>query len=184
MVKNIAPKSERGEFAGVTFSPDGKTLATGSADSTVRLWDVETGASRVLAGHEGRIWKLRFSPDGRWVAYTSDESGRSEVYVQPFPAAGGRWQVSTEGAEWIEWPRNDQLLYGRSEEVVMTVAYHVAGNTLVAAKPRVWMRIPPGVAWTDPAQDLTRAAVIASPDPRRESFVLVVNFFERLRGRQ
>jgi hypothetical protein len=66
----------------------------------------------------------------------------------------------------------------------MTVPYHVAGNTLIAAKPRVWMRIPPGVAWTDPAHDLTRAAVIASPDPRRESFVLVVNFFERLRGRQ
>ena len=142
------------------------------------------GEARVLVATAANELAGNFSPDGRWVAYTSDESGRSEVYVQPFPAAGGRWQVSTEGAEWIEWPRNDQLLYGRSEEVVMTVAYHVAGNTLVAAKPRVWMRIPPGVAWTDPAQDLTRAAVIASPDPRRESFVLVVNFFERLRGRQ
>jgi WD40-like Beta Propeller Repeat len=158
--------------------PDGKGLLfTAHTESNAsRPGAIVATAANELAGN--------FSPDGRWVAYTSDESGRSEVYVQPFPGAGGRWQVSTEGAEWIEWPKNDQLLYGRSEEVVMTVAYHVAGNTLVAAKPRVWMRIPPGVAWTDPAPDLTRAAVIASPDPRRESLVLVVNFFERLLRRQ
>jgi serine/threonine-protein kinase len=122
-----------------------------------------------------------FSPDGKWMAYTSDESGRSEVYVQPFPGPGGRWQVSTEGAEWVEWRANDQLLYGRSEEVVMAVPYRVEGRTFAAGKPRVWMRIPPGVSWVDPAPDSPRAAVIRSEDPRRESMVLVVNFFEHLR---
>src|SRR5204863_4927106 len=40
----------------------------------------------------------RFSPDGKWIAYASDESGRNEVYVRPFPTRGGRWQVSTDGA--------------------------------------------------------------------------------------
>jgi hypothetical protein len=87
--------------------------------------------------------------------YTSDESGRSEVYVQPFPGPGGRWQVSTEGAEWVEWYKD--LMYGRSEEVVMSVPYRVAGNAFVAEKPRVWMRIPPGVLWLDPAPDSSRA---------------------------
>jgi hypothetical protein len=109
----------------------------------------------------------------------SDETGRNEVFVQPFPATGGRWQVSTEGAEWIEW--RTQLLYGRSEEVVMTVPYRVDGRTFVAEKPRVWMRIPPGVMWVDPSPNEGRAAVIRSEDARRESMVLVVNFADYLR---
>jgi hypothetical protein len=138
------------------------------------------GEPRPLAATAANELAANFSPDGRWVAYTSDESGRSEVYVQPFPGPGGRWQVSTEGAEWIEWRTNHELFYGRSEEVVMAVPYRVAGDTLVAAKPRLWMRIPPGVSWTDPAPDLTRAAVIGSEEHRRESLVLVTNFLERL----
>ncbi len=140
------------------------------------------GAPRALVATGANELAGEFSPDGRWVAYTSDESGRSEVYVQPFPGPGGRWQVSAEGAEWIEWRTNDQLLYGRSEDVVMSVPYRIDGGTFSAGKPRVWMRIPSGVSWTDPALDLTRAAVIASTERRPESLVLVVNFFERLRG--
>ena len=123
-----------------------------------------------------------FSPDGKWLAYTSDESGRSEVYVRPFPGPGGRWQVSTEGAEWVEWRRAGEIYYGRSEEVVMSVPYRVEGSTFRAEKPRVWMRIPPGVIWVDPHADGTRAAVIRSDDARRESLVLLINFFDHLRG--
>jgi serine/threonine-protein kinase len=139
------------------------------------------GTPQVLISTAANELAGEFSPDGQWLAYTSDESERSEVYVQPFPGPGGRWQVSSEGAEWVEWRSNDQLLYGRSEEVVMAVPYRVAGRTFMAGKPRLWMRIPPGVSWVDPAPDQTRAAVIRSEDPRRESMVLIVNFFDRLR---
>jgi Tol biopolymer transport system component len=132
-----------------------------------------TGTANEAAGE--------FSPDGRWLAYTSDESGRSEVYVQPFPGPGGRWQVSSEGAEWVEWHREGELLYGRSEEVVMAVRHRVEGTTFVAESPHVWMRIPPGVAWTDPAPDGVRAAVIRSEETRRESMVLMLGAFDRLR---
>jgi hypothetical protein len=133
----------------------------------------------VLLGSAANEYAGELSPDGRWLAYTSDESGRSEVYVQPFPRPGGRWQVSTEGAEWIEW--YGMLLYGRSEEVVMSVPYRVEGRTFIAEKPRIWMRIPPGVLWLDPAPDNGRAAVIRSEDTRRESMVLLVNLFDHLR---
>jgi serine/threonine-protein kinase len=122
-----------------------------------------------------------FSPDGKWLAYTSDQSGRNEVYVRPFPGLGGRWQASTEGAEWVEWRANGNLFYGRSEEVVMRVPYQIDGSTFVAEKPHVWMRIPPGVSWVEPSIDGTRAAAIRSEDARPESMVLVVNFFEHLR---
>lgn len=52
-----------------------------------------------------------FSPDGRWVAYTSNESKRYEVYVQPFPAGSGRWQISTEGGAQPQWSRSGRELF-------------------------------------------------------------------------
>ena len=47
-----------------------------------------------------------FSPDGKWIAYESDESGRNEIYAQPYPGPGGKVQISTEGGSGPGWPRN------------------------------------------------------------------------------
>jgi len=66
--------------------------------------------------------RARFSPDSRWVAYTSRESGREEVYVVPFPKADGRWQVSTAGGSWSRWRRDGKELF-----------YLAPDNTLMAA---------------------------------------------------
>ena len=58
------------------------------------------------------------SPDGRWLAYSSDESGRSEVYVRSFLEPGGRWQISTEGGAEPRWnPGGNELFYRRGEEM-------------------------------------------------------------------
>jgi len=51
------------------------------------------------------------SPDGRWIVYVSDESGRNEVYVVPFPGPGGRWQVSTAGGHWPRWRRDGREIF-------------------------------------------------------------------------
>ena len=56
----------------------------------------------------------RFSPDGRWLAYISDESGRFEIYVQPYPGPGGKWQISTEGGTEPVWNPNGRELFYRS----------------------------------------------------------------------
>jgi WD40 repeat protein len=53
----------------------------------------------------------QFSPDGRWVAYTSNESGRTEIFVAPFPAPGGKWQVSTAGGIRARWRRDGAEIY-------------------------------------------------------------------------
>ena len=58
----------------VVFSPDGKTIASGSTDSTIKLWDVNTGTElRTIEGHSGEVWSVTFSPDGKTLASGSSD---------------------------------------------------------------------------------------------------------------
>ena len=83
----------------------------------------------------------QFSPDGRWIAYASPESGRSEIYVRPFPGPGGKWQISTEGGGEPVWnPKGHELFY-RSGKKLMLVDYE-AGQSFSAGKPRVLFEGP------------------------------------------
>jgi Tol biopolymer transport system component len=66
--------------------------------------------------------QARVSPDGHWLAYTSDESGRQEVYVQSFPEPGGKWQVSTQGGSDPVWGSDGrELMYLASDQRIMTM---------------------------------------------------------------
>ena len=75
-----------------------------------------------------------FSPDGRWLAYASNESSRSEVYVQPAPGPGGRWQISTDGGEQPRWVRNGKEIVFRNGTKMMSVAVDLQ-PTFRASKP-------------------------------------------------
>jgi hypothetical protein len=81
-----------------------------------------------------------FSPDGRWIAYRSNESGRSEIYVQPFPAGrGGKWQVSTGGGLYGIWSNNGrELFYETPDYHIMVLDYTATGDSFVPGKPRLW----------------------------------------------
>jgi hypothetical protein len=71
----------------------------------------------------------RFSPDGRWVAYQSGESGRNEVYVVPFPGPGGKWQVSTGGGQYPRWRRDGkELFFLAGANTVMSATVNGAGS--------------------------------------------------------
>jgi len=77
------------------------------------------------------------SPDGRWMAYASNESGRYEVYVRPFPAVDqGRWQVSREGGSEPRWARNGRELFFRSGDNALMAAAVTPGNTFVTGEVR------------------------------------------------
>src|SRR5215469_16285484 len=52
-----------------------------------------------------------FSPDGKWLAYANNETGRQETYIQPFPSGAGRWQVSTAGGVWPKWRKDGKELF-------------------------------------------------------------------------
>jgi eukaryotic-like serine/threonine-protein kinase len=82
--------------------------------------------------------QAQFSPDGRWVVYTSNESGIREVYVQPFPSpAGGKWAVSSGGGSQPRW-RSDgkELFYFTPGETLMSVAVTVAGGMFQPGVPK------------------------------------------------
>jgi Tol biopolymer transport system component len=93
------------------FSPDGRYLVhmeqNGPTDAGI--WALPmTGDKKLFAvvqaqSPQARIVQFRLSPDGRWLAYSSTESGREEVYVTHFPSGAGRWQVSQSGGTFPAW---------------------------------------------------------------------------------
>ncbi|HSE48433.1 MAG TPA: protein kinase [Terriglobales bacterium] len=79
----------------------------------------------------------RFSPDGRWLAYTSDESGRPEVYVSPFPAGGTKWQISNTGGRLAVWDKNgSELIYLSPDNKLMAVDLRFSANSVQPGLPR------------------------------------------------
>ena len=78
-----------------------------------------------------------FSPDGRWLAYYSNESGRYEVYVRPFPGPGGKWQISTNGGGVPTWSRARHELFYAALDRIMVASYGVEGDSFRAEKPRL-----------------------------------------------
>jgi len=124
-----------------------------------------------------------FSPDGHWLAYASDESGRTEVYVVPFPGPGDRWQVSTSGGSFPKWSSNQrELFYLGEDRKIMVTPLSVQASTLRAEKPHAWSDV--AVAGFDLHPDGKRLAVLKSPESpatqRVSGFVFVVNFFDDL----
>ena len=78
----------------------------------------------------------QFSPDGHWVTYVSNESGRPEVYVRPFPGPGGQWQVSTSGGIQPRWsPDRKELYYIAPDAQLMAASIVVKGPEIDAGVP-------------------------------------------------
>jgi len=79
----------------------------------------------------------KISPDGRWLAYVSDESGRDEVYVRPFPGPGGRWQISTDGGTEPLWSHAGREIFYRSRDGKLVSAAVTIGATFSVGQRRV-----------------------------------------------
>ena len=131
-----------------------------------------------------------FSPDGRWIAYRSDESGINEIYVRPFPVGEGKWQVSTGGGLYGIWSNNGrEFFYETLDNRIRVADYTANGDSFVPGKPRVWSDRQiyfPSVTNLALAPDGKRFAVLAAPEaaggekgPVRATFLL--NFFDELR---
>ena len=81
---------------------------------------------------------MKFSPDGRWVAYASDESGKSEVYVQAFPGPGPKIQISNAGGNDPVWRRSGGELFYRSDSKMMVVSVTTFPQFKASAPTQLW----------------------------------------------
>jgi Tol biopolymer transport system component/predicted Ser/Thr protein kinase len=189
-----------------SFSPDGKRLAFsangngGSPDIFTAPIEgdpgrgtlgVRLGKPELFLGTPFGEGHSMFSPDGRWLAYTSDESGTSEVYVRPFPGPGGRSQISKGGGLFPLWSRDGrELLFQTLDGRVMAVGYSAKGDSFDAGKPRVWSEARllkvAGMPVYDLAPDGKRLAAMLASDPaggEPTHLTFLLNFFDELRRR-
>lgn len=108
-----------------SVSPDGKTLLFGhSPDGRLAIQELSLDGSEKIQPFLQSSFNQsgpQFSPDGRWVAYTTDESGRREIYVQPFSGASGKWMISTEGGQYPRWARNGHEIFFINGDKLMSV---------------------------------------------------------------
>jgi eukaryotic-like serine/threonine-protein kinase len=133
-----------------SFTPDGKRLAYNEVNPTsaydILTVAIESNGAGLRAGNPEIFLQTPsdernavFSPDGRWVAYTSNESGAYQVYVRAFPDKGGKWQVSNAGGAYPMWSRNGQELFFRADDNrIMVAPYAPKADSFVSGKPRVW----------------------------------------------
>ena len=93
------------------------------------------GAAQVFLRTRAADGAPQLSPDGRWMAYASEESGRREIYVQAYPGPGGRWQISSDGGNEPLWSASGREVFYRSGDRLMEVDISTDGEFL-ASKPR------------------------------------------------
>jgi eukaryotic-like serine/threonine-protein kinase len=129
-----------------SVSPDGRYLAYMRLDpKSTTGWDI--WALPIFADKSGdqKPFPLvitnfvdvtpSFSPDGKWLAYANDETGRFEVYIQPFPNGSGRWQVSTAGGADPKWRTDSKELYFFADQQIMAVEVQPNGSSLQLGTP-------------------------------------------------
>jgi Tol biopolymer transport system component len=131
--------SENGNYPAL-WSRDGQLLAFVEVNPTTGydIWVLRISdhkAEPFLRTPSNEV-QPRFSPDGRWIAYASNESGRYETYVQPYPGPGGKWQISTDGGAEPVWNPTGRELFYRSGDKMMAVDI-VTQPGFSAGKPRM-----------------------------------------------
>ena len=126
----------------VSFSPDGKFLAfddkNPNTKDDARVLALASGTTQPIAATAFGEGSAKFSPDGRWIAYASDESGKSEIYVQPFPGPGPKIQISSAGGFDPVWRRSGGELFYRNDDKMMEVAVTTAGAFHASAPRMLW----------------------------------------------
>jgi Tol biopolymer transport system component len=148
-------------------SPDGSVLLyTRASGPTADLWYVALGADRTPHPFVQTTFHDRdgqFSPDGKWVAYQSNEGGRYQIYLQPFPGPGSRIQVSRDGGQHVRWAgKSSELFYIAADQRLTAVRVTPGANgTLVLGTPVPLFRTELDSSF------LLRQQYVVSPDGQR-----------------
>ena len=136
-----------------SVSPDGRYIAYMRRDPKSNTgWDIwalpmfpdKSGEQKPFAVVSTNFVDVTpsFSPDGKWLAYANNETGRQEVYIQPFPSGAGRWQVSTAGGLRPNWRKDGKELYFLStDQQIMAVDVNQKGASLQLGAPRALFKV-------------------------------------------
>jgi len=129
------------------WSTDGRFIICGTVDPKTRwdLWVLSVGDHKWEAFLQTPANESRgvFSPNGRWVAYESDESGKKEIYVQSFPASGAKWQISVSGGSQPRWRRDGkELFYLSGDRRVTSVEVNTDGASFTHGTPKTRFDTP------------------------------------------
>ena len=165
-----------------SWTPDGKTLVYVQGD---RLWMLPLnpigGARQPVQLHDSSFAESegQVSPDGRWLAYVSNESGGADVYVQPFPSPGGKIRISAQGGRAPRWSRNGrELLYWSGNSLVAVDVQTVPAFRV--SLPQSLFTMSTGTTW-DVAPDGKQFLVEQLPSGGTFRMAVVVNWFDELR---
>ena len=170
-----------------SWSPDGSVLVFAAVvgSSTRDIFTLPFGGERTpFLATEFEESQPSFSPDGRWIAFTSIRSGRGEVYVKPYPEGGGIEPISTAGGMQPLWAHSGRELFYRNGEKVMAVSIQTQ-PTLKAEAPRLLFNYRKGSLFDftplsyDIAQDDQRFVFIQHARPTE--YHVVLNWFEELK---
>jgi Tol biopolymer transport system component len=158
-----------------TFDENGTRLSLASLEG-------EEAPETVL---DGSVNQGRLSPDGRWLAYYSGQSGRLEVYVVPYPEASDRWQVSINGGSYPRWTRGGrEILFAGPDNRLMSVAVEPRGNRLSVQTPVPLFDVRPVTprSFFAPAPEGDRVLVnMQQSDSRSTSITVVQSWSAALR---
>jgi eukaryotic-like serine/threonine-protein kinase len=170
-----------------SWSRDGRFLlynTNNASGNLADLWLLPLEGDRKplkLLGSPFSEGQARFSPDMRWIAYASTESGRSEIYVRPFVAAGpsgpalgeGKWQISKDGGTWPKWRGDGKELFFRNSASPMAVDVSANGAAFQAGVPTRLFAAPGNTDW-DVTADGKRFLIVTSPQQRNTQTPLTV----------
>ncbi|MEO6436731.1 MAG: protein kinase [Tepidisphaeraceae bacterium] len=184
------------QITDAVVSSDGQWLVFGTYKATGRdIHAVRPGRDTVstpLLAESFDEQGATLSPNDRWLAYTSDESGQNEIYVRPFPnTTDGRWQISTRGGAAARWSRNGSELFFQSATGDFMVAQILPGSTFTAAEPRALFSlassglfgseaVPFYDATPDGSQFLMARLSVVNQAPGAGQIVMVDNWHQEL----
>lgn len=143
-------------------------------------------APRALVARPSNDYDGNFSPDGRWVAFVSDETGQSEVYLARYPDLGGKVTISTDGGTYPRWSRDGRELFYRHGDAMMAVSVDTKAG-VPAAKPQRLFTGPFTGAGREASFDVApggRRFVMVKSDEAStlRQLTIVQNWFQELKG--
>jgi hypothetical protein len=157
-----------------SFSPDGKLLAYDAAGDPKTHDDIwilpnplgPAGSSKPypFLRTEANEGNPQISPDGKWIAWQSDESGRFEIYAAPFPGPGGKRLISTKGGSWARWRRDGSEIFYVGDGILTATAVTVKSGVLEVGETRPLFRQPVAGYRYDVSADGQKILAIVPPE--------------------